>query len=118
MAAGSWPSARIPRERSTCGSYPWPGGGIRVPPTVCWWSDRGDELLVGNQKNEVFSIPVTTGSAIQLDSPRRLFTVTPPSFLVDIATGEQRFLTGSFDPRSSHSTLDVVLGWPRLLDKQ
>ena len=70
-----------------------------------------------NQKGEVFSIPVTTTSGFQQSAPSRLFAIPPPSYFLDVAAGEERFLIGAFDPRSAQATLEVVLGWPRLLDK-
>ena len=51
-------------------------------------------------------------------APIKLFTVPPPSFLVDVAADGQRFVTATFDPRSAHNTLEVVLGWPSLLRRE
>jgi Tol biopolymer transport system component len=102
-------------------SFPEPGAKYQVPVedvVACGWYQGGDELLALNSKNQVFAVPVAISRGVQLGPARLLFGIPPPSFLAGVAPDGQRFLTGTFDPRAGGSSLEVVLGWRRLLEKQ
>jgi Tol biopolymer transport system component len=82
------------------------------------WCDRGDQLLVVNSKGELFALPVTTSPTFETGVPHKIFTAKPPDLLVAIAPGEQRFLTGRYNPGVGTPTLEIVLGWQKLLGKK
>ena len=72
-------------------SFPEPGAKSQIAvegPAGCLWSDRGDQLLVVNQKGEVFSVPVTTTSGFLRSARSRLFA-------------SNRHRTSSTSPRAS-----------------
>ncbi|HEX6791225.1 MAG TPA: protein kinase [Candidatus Krumholzibacteria bacterium] len=102
-------------------SFPRPGTKYQVTikdPAGVAWSHSGDELLVATTDNQVMSVQVSTANGFRQGATTRLFAVVPPDFLVDIAPGFQRFLMGRVTDLSSLSRLEIVLGWPQLLEQR
>jgi serine/threonine protein kinase/Tol biopolymer transport system component len=101
-------------------SFPDPGtkyqvSGDGVAGVV--WSDRGDALLALTEQGEVISIGVTTAGGFRQGATTRLFKLGKDEFLAGVVAGEQRFLVGTLKDASASTRLEVVLGWPRLLEQ-
>ncbi len=102
-------------------SFPTPGTKYQV--TVenavgLVWNERGDELLVINEKGEVLSIGASLTAGFQQGATHRLFQIPPNGFLGDVTADGKKFLIGSFDQRTASGTLEVVLNWPKLMEKK
>jgi Tol biopolymer transport system component len=102
-------------------SFPVPGDKYQVTiddPVGAVWGDRGDEIVVLNDKNTLYSIKVSTAGGFQQGATTRLFTTAREDFFADVERGEQRFLVGTLKDVSATTELDVVLGWPGLLERK
>jgi hypothetical protein len=102
-------------------SFPNPGAKYQVAvddPGGVLWGDRGDELIVLKQDNEVVSVRVSTVGGFQQGEATRLFKVAQGDFVLDVQRGEQRFLFGTPIDLSASSRLEVVMNWPALLEKR
>jgi Tol biopolymer transport system component len=102
-------------------SFPVPGEKYQVTvddPAGAVWGDRGDEIIVLTAKNQLYSIKVSTVGGFQQGVTQRLFTVPTADFVVDIERGEQRYLTATAKDLSTTTQLEVILGWPALLEKK
>jgi len=102
-------------------SFPDPGAKyqLAVPDAAgSGWTDRMDEILVVNTQGEVFVVQVSTENGFRQGATRRLFKVTPPDYFVGVTRDAQRFLMGTPKDLSSRSRLEIVLGWPRLIQEQ
>jgi serine/threonine protein kinase/Tol biopolymer transport system component len=100
-------------------SFPTAGSKYQVsfpdPAGATWSSD--DEILVGNSRREFFSVQVSTAGGFRQGSTNRLFAIPTPDFPVDVSSDQKSFLIGSVTNRQTLSHLEVVLGWPRLIEK-
>jgi hypothetical protein len=102
-------------------SFPEPGAKYQIafPDAAgALWSSDMNEILAANIHSEVFSILVSTENGFRQGAIRKGFTIAPPNFFVDVAPGEQRFLLGTQKSQSSASRLEIVLGWPQLIQGQ
>ena len=101
-------------------SFPDPGTKYQV--TVAdavggLWTSDGTAILVITRRQDVLRIPITFAGGFRQGATVHLFTVPVTDFLVDIATGERRFLTASSIDLSATTQLELVLDWPKLLGK-
>jgi Tol biopolymer transport system component len=102
-------------------SFPEPGAKYQVTVPDAGgggWTNRMDEILVANTQGEVFSMQVSTENGFRQGATRKLFKITPPNYFVAIDPGAQRFLMGTSRELSSRSRLEIVLGWPQLIQGQ
>ncbi len=102
-------------------SFPEPGSKYQIAvPDAEWglWSDRGDELVVVTTRDEVFAVKVSTANGFQPGAATRLFRPPADSFVLDIAPGQQRFLTVTPKNASTASRFEVALGWTQLLERK
>ena len=102
-------------------SFPDPGAKYQLAvdsPIWATWTDKGDGLLVGNEKSEVLLVGADLSAGFRQGSTQRLFQTNPPEFVADVVPGEQRFVIATVDLRPLLGTLEVVLDWPRLLEKK
>ena len=101
-------------------SFPVPGSKYQVAlkeAVGAVWSERGDELLVVNDRRELFSVQVSTGTGFRQGATTRLFQLPPTDFVVGVEPGGRRFLSASRINTSAMNRLEIVLGWPHLLEK-
>jgi len=73
-------------------------------------------MIVVTSKNEALEIETDLTSGFRQGATRRLFQLAPPTFLVALTQDQQRFLSTSLDLHAISGTLEVVLGWPQLLE--
>ena len=68
-------------------SFPVPGDKYQVTiddPVGAVWGDRGDEIVVLNDKNTLYSIKVSTAGGFQQGATTRLFTTAREDFFADV----------------------------------
>jgi Tol biopolymer transport system component len=102
-------------------SFPDPGAKYQVTvedPGFGGWSDGGGALLILNGRNEALSVEVSTQDGFRQGATTRLFQMPPGETGVGVLKGEQKFLLGALKDVSTSSTLEVLLGWPHLLEKK
>jgi Tol biopolymer transport system component len=102
-------------------SFPNPGAKYQVAlPSAAGggWTERGDALLIGDNRGAVLSVQVSTTDGFRQGATTRLFQLPPGEYFVDTERGEQRFLTATPKDLSSLTRLEVVLGWTQLLEKK
>ena len=102
-------------------SFPTPGTKYQVEvetPVGLAWNQRGDQLLVITEKSEVLWIGTLLTSGFQQGATHRLFQIPPNGFLGDVTPDGKKFLVGSFDQHTASGMLEVVLNWPRILEKK
>ncbi len=101
-------------------SFPSPGAKYQVAvkePLASIWSERGDALWAVNTSLDLLSIQVSTAGGFRQGATTRLFNIGHDTRLIGIDSVKQRFLAMSQLPESSPSRLEVVLGWPKLLEE-
>jgi hypothetical protein len=102
-------------------SFPYPGAKYQVAVDDVGgvsWTDSGDALLVSTANGDVIEIQVSTADGFRQSVTTHLFRLPQGSFMVDAERGEQRFLTAAPIDLTALTRLEVVLGWPALLEKQ
>ena len=102
-------------------SFPYPGAKYQVAVddvSSVGWTNSGDALLVGTSHGDVMEIQVSTADGFRQGVTSHLFRLPQGSFGVDVERGEQRFLTATPIDMTASTRLEVVLGWPALLEKQ
>ena len=100
-------------------SFPDPGAKYEIAvsnPTGCQWTGNGDRLLVVTGPGEVFEVQVSTTGGFRQGASTRLFQVPPGWFMWDVSQSGERFLSGSPIDVSTSTRLEVVMGWPHLLE--
>jgi len=100
-------------------SFPDPGTKYQIAVEDCVgaaWNQKGDRMIVVTSKNEALEIETDLTSGFRQGATRRLFQLAPPTFLVALTQDQQRFLSTSLDLHAISGTLEVVLGWPQLLE--
>ena len=102
-------------------SFPEPGSKSQITfpnPTFVAWVTRGDELLVADNTGDIHSVQVSTTAGFHQGATTHLFKLPPGVFPISGDATMQRFLTGSAKDQATSSQLEVVLGWPQLLEKK
>jgi dipeptidyl aminopeptidase/acylaminoacyl peptidase len=101
-------------------SFPEPGAKYQVAVDDAdggGWGDRGDALLVGTGAGDLLWVQASTADGFRQGATTRLFHLPPHEFLMDVERGEQRFLCATPRDQAASTRLEVVLGWPALLEK-
>ncbi len=99
-------------------SFPEPGAKyqLAVPDVAgALWGNRIDEILVGNTQGEVFAVEVSLENGFRQGASRRLFKLPSTDYFVEATRDHQRFLLGNRKEDASAARLEVVLGWPQLI---
>jgi WD40 repeat protein len=102
-------------------SFPYPGAKYQVAVADVGgvsWTDSGDALLVSTSRGDIMEIQVSTVDGFRQGVTTHLFRLPQGDFEVDVERGEQRFLTATPIDLTALTRLEVVLGWPALLEKQ
>jgi serine/threonine protein kinase/Tol biopolymer transport system component len=101
-------------------SFPEPGTKYQVAVDDLaggGWNRSGDALIVGNVRGELMQIQVSTENGFRQGATTRLFRIPAKENLLDVEPGGQRFLCGAPQDVAQSNRLEVVLGWPALLEK-
>jgi dipeptidyl aminopeptidase/acylaminoacyl peptidase len=101
-------------------SFPQPGTKYQVAGdgvTSVNWAAKGNELLTVTDRGEVFSVPISLEGGFHQGAPVRLFKVEQGVFGVGVLPGEQRILIARPKDATTTTHLEVVLGWPALLEQ-
>jgi len=77
-----------------------------------------DEVLVGNTQGDAFAVEVHLEDGFRQGATRRLFKLAPTDFYLEATSDHQRFLIGERKDNSAGARLDVVIGWPQLIEGQ
>jgi len=102
-------------------SFPAAGSKYEVSathPGGVLWSERGDELIVFDQKGAPSAIEVSTVGGFHQGASHKLFDPAPATFVSDYAPASQRFLVARLKDVAGASSLEAILGWPALLEKK
>jgi eukaryotic-like serine/threonine-protein kinase len=108
-------------------SFPTPGAKYQIAiddltaandVTVAIWNDSGDALIGATSRGEVLETSISTTGGFRQGATTRLFRLPPGDFLVDVEPGERRFLCATRIDQSASTQLEVVMGWPALLEKR
>jgi dipeptidyl aminopeptidase/acylaminoacyl peptidase len=102
-------------------SFPVPGTKYQLAIddiAYCGWVDRQDEMIALTGKGDVLLVSVSTAAGFKQGASRKLFRVGSGFFVIDVQRDMKRFLVASYDTHALSSSLEVVLGWPRLLEKK
>ena len=101
-------------------SYPHPGGKYQVAVDDLGgggWLPVASALLAVTSRGEVLRIDALTADGFHQGATTRLFRLSHGEQVVDFDRVRARFLVSTPVDLPDASTLEVVLGWPRLLDK-
>jgi hypothetical protein len=86
-----------------------------VYPAIAW-STSGRELLVGDRSNRILAVEVQTEPVFRQGTARTLFVLPPNSLPLGLTPGEDRMLLALSDPSATRAGLEVMLGWPRVIE--
>ena len=102
-------------------SFPEPGAKyqLAVPDAVgAKWGDRMDEILMIDKQGEMLAVDVNLENGFRQGATHRLFKLAPTEFTDDFTSDHRRFLVGERKDNSASARLEVVMGWPQLIDGQ
>jgi len=102
-------------------SFPYPGAKYQVAVDDLGgvgWTNSGDALLVSTSHGDIIEVQVSTVDGFRQGVTTHLFRLPQGDFAVGVERGEQRFLTATPIDLSALTRLEVILGWPALLEKQ
>jgi Tol biopolymer transport system component len=87
------------------------GGGALV------WNDKGDQLLVITQDNKLVTVAVDTHDGVHLGAPILRVTIDKNETVARPTPDWSRILTGAVKDGTSNTDLEMILGWPKLLEQ-
>ena len=89
----------------------YPGGGGLV------WNDKGDQLLFITAEGRIVTIPVDTHDGIHLGAPTIRFTLDRNESATAVTADWSHILTVVLKDGTSYTDLEMILGWPKLLEQ-
>jgi len=102
-------------------SFPNPGARYQVAvdnPGGVQWSRRGDALGVITRTGEPLRIQVSIAEGFRQGATIRHPALPRDDQVLDISPDEQRCLVAALKDVAGASNLEVVMGWPQLLEKR
>jgi hypothetical protein len=102
-------------------SFPDPGAKYEVNVANvggAGWAESGDALMILTTQGEVLQVQVSTAGGFRQGATTRLFQLPQRENIVDVERGEQRVLTATRKDLMASTKLEVVMGWPELLEKK
>ena len=102
-------------------SFPTPGSKYQVSVDDLaggGWDTHDGMLIAVSTQGDLFEVDVSTAGGFHQGAAHKLFRVFPAQFVADEDRATGRFLIGTAKDVGSASRLEVILGWPHLLDKK
>jgi eukaryotic-like serine/threonine-protein kinase len=103
--------------------FPGPGGGRRISTsggTEPRWRGDGREIFYASPDNKIMAIPIEFAPTFRAGAPQALFPIRPSQFgsIFEVSADGRRFLVNSLPENSGSAPLELLLDWPRLLERK